>query len=431
MRIGFTTPSVPGHLNPMTTLARELQLRGHDVVYIGLPLAGPAVRAAHLPFVPCGEKEFTEDRGKELLLQLSKLHGGEARQFTIGVVGAITEAMLNSLPTILPAAGVEALVIDTYQFYVELAPMRLGIPYVHVSNALHFDYSGYTPLCMYEWPHETTPEALVRNRKGVANFIEMLTRANTGAQAYAERVGLKIDWGNPYATISKLAWLTQTPKEFDFESSHWPPQFYHTGPFHDGAGRIDTDFPWERLTGEPLVYASMGTVQNGLANVFRAIVVAAAKHKDVQLVLSVGHNLDPKQIGPLSSNTILVKSAPQLEILKRASVCVTHAGLNTVLEALAQGVPQVAIPVTHDQPGVAARIAAKKTGVVVPSEELTAARLSLALDEILHNSTYRDNARYLQKRIAETRGLSAAADLVERAFGLTKETSKSPNKQYA
>src|SRR5258708_39183919 len=61
MRIGFTTPSVPGHLNPMTTLARELQLRGHDVVYIGLPLASPAVRAAHLPFVPCGEKEFTED----------------------------------------------------------------------------------------------------------------------------------------------------------------------------------------------------------------------------------------------------------------------------------------------------------------------------------------------------------------------------------
>lgn len=33
-------------------------------------------------------------------------------------------------------------------------------------------------------------------------------------------------------------------------------------------------------------------------------------------------------------------------------------------EALAQGVPQVAIPVTHDQPGVASRIAAKKTGVV-------------------------------------------------------------------
>jgi zeaxanthin glucosyltransferase len=50
-----------------------------------------------------------------------------------------------------------------------------------------------------------------------------------------------------------------------------------------------------------------------------------------------------------------------LELLKRATVCITHAGLNTVLESLAQGVPQLAIPITYDQPGVAARIAHKKT----------------------------------------------------------------------
>jgi zeaxanthin glucosyltransferase len=267
----------------------------------------------------------------------------------------------------------------------------------------------------------TTPEAPVRNRKGVANFTEMLRRANTGAQAYAERVGLKIDWSNPDATISKLAWLTQTPKAFDFESSQWAPQLYHTGPFHDGAGRIDPEFPWERLTGEPLIYGSMGTVQNGLANVFRAIVTAASKHKDVQLVLSVGNNLDPKEIGPVPSNAIVVNQAPQLELLKRASVCITNAGLNTVLEALAQGVPQVAIPVTHDQPGVAARIAAKKTGVVVPAEELTSARLALAFDEIFQDSTYRDNARYFQEGIAKTQGLSMAADLVERSFGVAKK----------
>jgi zeaxanthin glucosyltransferase len=58
------------------------------------------------------------------------------------------------------------------------------------------------------------------------------------------------------ATMSELAWLTQTPKEFDFESFHWPPQFHYTGPFHDGRGRIESDFPWDRLTGEPLIYAS-------------------------------------------------------------------------------------------------------------------------------------------------------------------------------
>jgi len=105
-----------------------------------------------------------------------------------------------------------------------------------------------------------------------------------------------------------------------------------------------------------------------------------------------------------------------LELLKRASVCITHAGLNTVLESLAQGVPQVAIPVTVDQPGVAARIAHKKTGLFVPLKELNVSRLSLLLDHVLNDPIYRDNARYIQAKIAETDGLSKAADLLERAF---------------
>src|SRR5467141_5203981 len=161
----------------------------------------------------------------------------------------------------------------------------------------------------------------------------------------------------------------------------------------------------------------MGTVQTGLANVFHAILAAATKRKDFQLVLSVGNTLDPEQIGPLPSNAIIVKRAPQLELLKQTSVCITHAGLNTVLESLAQGVPQVAIPVTYDQPGVAARIADKKTGVVTTLEKLTADHLSTLLDEVLNDSTYRNNARKIQKAVAETNGLSRAADLIEQSLG--------------
>jgi hypothetical protein len=55
-------------------------------------------------------------------------------------------------------------------------------------------------------------------------------------------------------------------------------------------------------------------------DVFRTIVAALAKHKDLQLVLSIGDQLDPEQIGPIPSNAIIVKRAPQLELLKRASV---------------------------------------------------------------------------------------------------------------
>jgi zeaxanthin glucosyltransferase len=137
----------------------------------------------------------------------------------------------------------------------------------------------------------------------------------------------------------------------------------------------------------------------------------------------IGDQLDPKQIGPLPRNAIVVNQAPQLELLKRTSVCITHAGLNTVLESLAQGVPQVAVPITFDQPGVATRIVAKKTGVTMPFENLTSDRLSTLLSEVLNNAVYRENARKFKDIIAKTNGLSMAADLVEQALGVRKENS--------
>jgi UDP:flavonoid glycosyltransferase YjiC (YdhE family) len=89
-----------------------------------------------------------------------------------------------------------------------------------------------------------------------------------------------------------------------------------------------------------------------------------------------------------------------------------------VLEALTQGVPQIAIPVTNDQPGVAARIANKKTGKTTFLNGLDVSSLSALLDEVINNPIYRDNSRSIQKAIAKKNGLSVAADLLEQAFGL-------------
>jgi len=418
MRIAFVAFSAPGHLNPTTALARQLQSRNHDVVVISLPDAEPYVSAAGLAFLPYCETAFSTGAANEIRRQMSELQGEDCVRFTIDALGQMMGAALSSLPAALAAARAEAVVLDTYQYYVELIPMSLGLPYVHVSNALHFDYSGYTPLCLYDWPHETTPAALARNRKGLANFARMLKQANASVRDYAERAGLKIDWDDPGSTLSPLASITQVPRAFDFESSHWPPQFHHTGPFHDGNGREKVDFPWEGLTGEPLIYASMGTVMNGRVDVFRTIAAALTNHEDLQLVLSVGDRVDPDQVGPTPKNAIIVKRAPQLELLKRSSVCITHAGLNTVLESLTQGVPQVAIPVTFDQPGVAARIAHHRTGVVTSLDKLTPDHLSELLDEVLINSAYRTNAQKLQRKIVEANGLPVAAGVIEKELAV-------------
>jgi zeaxanthin glucosyltransferase len=413
MKLGFICVNLPGHLNPMTALARQLQGRNHEVVFLYSSKANG---------LPCVLGDI-RDPINESRPEVSKLQGDDALAFSVGLMVQRSAAMFESLPGMVEATGVDALIIDQIHFYAELAAMKLGIPYIHVAAALHCDYSGYTPLSVYGDPHETTPEAIARNRKGVVKFAKMLS--NDRVKAYARQAGFETDWEDPGFAYSKIACLTQTPREFDFENSHWPSQFHHTGPFHDGKGREEVKFPWERLTGEPLIYASMGTILNGQPEVFRTIAAGVAKHKGMQLVLSIGEQLEPQQIGPVPSNAIIVKRAPQLELLKLASVCITHSGLNTVLESLAQGVPQVAIPVTFDQPGIAARISHHKTGVVTSLDKLTAPHLSRLLDEVLNEAPYRDNARQMQKAIVKANGLSVATDLVEQSLGVVTEAGRS------
>jgi zeaxanthin glucosyltransferase len=418
MKIAFLGVRVPGHLNPMTTLARKLKGRGHDVLFISVPDTEPFVRAAQLPFVPFCEEDFPIGSLEKSLAQLSKLQGQAALELVKRLVAKNLESAFRNLPQTLQEAKVDGLVLDETERGLGCVPLHRDMPYVHVSNALHFDFSGNTPVCTFDWQHETTPEALARNKAGVRRLLKTYEPLTSVSQAYAKKVGLTVDWTDPFATISKLAWLTQTPKEFDFVSDHWAAQFHYTGPFHDGLGRIESRFPWDRLTGEPLVYASMGTLQNGLESVFTSIAEAVGTRHGIQLVLSVGSGIDPERIGSLPANSIVVKKAPQVELLKRSTLCITHAGLNTALESLTQGVPMVAIPVSIDQPGVAARIAYTKTGAYVPIQDLTVSRLSTLIDDVLDNPEYRLNANTMKEAIVRTNGLEKAADLLEEAFGL-------------
>jgi MGT family glycosyltransferase len=161
----------------------------------------------------------------------------------------------------------------------------------------------------------------------------------------------------------------------------------------------------------------MGTLQNGQAETFRAI-LSATERPGYQVVLSVGMKTAPESLSVARPDTVVVQRAPQLELLKRSALCVTHAGMNTTLEALAQGIPLVAIPITNDQPGVAARILASGTGLFLPLTQLNAGTLRGLVDEVLRTPSYRDRALAMKAAIAEVDGLGLAAELIERAFGM-------------
>ena len=151
MKIGFVSILLSGHLNPMTALARKLQSRGHEVVFIGVPDAEPIVHAANLNFVPFCEEEYPAGSVAKAYAPLAKLHGLEvvahsAREVHPGRL----KAALEQLPEKLAETGAEALVIDTVHFSVELVPIRLGMPYVHIWNILHLDRSGSTPSLFFQ-----------------------------------------------------------------------------------------------------------------------------------------------------------------------------------------------------------------------------------------------------------------------------------------
>jgi UDP:flavonoid glycosyltransferase YjiC (YdhE family) len=114
---------------------------------------------------------------------------------------------------------------------------------------------------------------------------------------------------------------------------------------------------------------------------------------------------------------VIVREAPQLDLIKIAAIVINHAGINTVLETLREGKPMIAIPITHDQPALAARLCWLHVAEVMPEKRLTAKALRSAVLRVLNDSSYTDAAREIQDKIQAGRGLERAVEVIERRLG--------------
>ncbi|MBB5330419.1 glycosyltransferase [Tunturiibacter gelidoferens] len=137
---------------------------------------------------------------------------------------------------------------------------------------------------------------------------------------------------------------------------------------------------------------------------------------EIQVVLAKGSNIELADLGVIPSNVIVVDKAPQMELLKHSALCITHAGLNTALEALIQGVPMVAIPISYDQPGVATRIAYHGVGEFLEVDNISIDSLHESIQKVLRTPSYLEKAPYFSEVIAKRRGLDVAPEAIERAF---------------
>ncbi len=408
--LGLLCPAETGHLNTMLPLGQEMQRRGHKVTFFGIVDAQAKVLAAGLEFRSIGEVEFPIGSSDVLFDELGKLSGLAALKYTLDWIESSAKIFLKDGPDALKNANIEALLVDQIAPEGGMVAELLDIPFVTICSALPFNQEPTIPPLFTTWKYNPAWWAVLRNQ-----LIHQLVNPFTKPMQKL-RSDYRKSWKLPpeISSDSRLAIVTQQPAEFEYPRQNLPDYFHFTGPYHNKTSRKPVDFPWDKLTEKPLIYASMGTLQNQLNDVFLAIATACVD-LDAQLVISLGGaSLDG--LPALPGSPIVVSYAPQLALLERASVAITHAGMNTALECLTYGVPMVAIPITNDQPGVAARVAWIGAGEIVPLNKLTAARLKIALTLVLTKESYRHNALRLKQSIAQSGGVSRAADIIELAL---------------
>jgi zeaxanthin glucosyltransferase len=412
--LGLLCPAETGHLNTMLPLGKEMQRRGHRVTFFGILDARAKVLAAGLEFRAIGEIEYPLGASDRLFAELGKLSGLAALKYTMDWIESSATIFLKDGPDVLKDARIEALLVDQIAPEGGIVAELLDIPFITICSALPFNQEPTIPPLFTTWTYNSAWWAVFRNQL-VYFLVNPFTKPMRTLRSKYRQA-----WKLPpeISADSPLAILTQQPAEFEYPRQTLPDHFHFTGPYHDRASRKQVDFPWDRLTDKPLIYASMGTLQNQLTEVFQTI-AAACVDVDAQLVISLGGG-SLEDFPTLPGNPIVVSYAPQLDLLERAAVAITHAGMNTALECLTYGVPMVAIPVTNDQPGVAARIAWIGAGEIVPLNKLTATKLRTAIELVLTKESYRHNALRLKESISKSGGASRAADIIELAISTRK-----------
>lgn len=302
----FTPYPEMGHLNASLKIAKALRSRGHHVSYLGLPDFEEHVRSQGLGFVPIFERLCPKG-----FLQQQAV---ENRMENFSALLASAKASVDMFD---PASEVQEIVRRTQ-------------PDLFVVDLLLPD--------------------LVRIIDQIAARIVLL---NTQLfNPWIEQPAL-------YASLHKLPELILCPEIFEFSGVQRKKNSYYVESSID-LERRDTAFPWNKLDeNKPLIYCSFGSQSHLIdqsGDFFQRVIDAVALRPDWQLVLGTGAHLSVTDFHSIPPNALLVNFVPQLEMLKRASIMITHGGFNTVKECIFFGVPMLVFPVIRDHPAIAARV---------------------------------------------------------------------------
>lgn len=247
---------------------------------------------------------------------------------------------------------------------------------------------------------------LVKNKNVKEVFIDW--KGNRQAEKEIKKLKAK---GYPIKRYSELLGGTEkdhvivyTSKEFQPFSELFSETYSFVGPIIKKPDRI------LEKSDKKTIYISLGTIFNNKIDFFKNC-IEALKDSSYEVIISVGSVIQPEELGELPDNIQVGQRVNQIEVLQRTDVFLSHCGMNSANESLFYEVPMVMFPQGADQGVVADRIAELGAGVLL--KKYKAKDIRNAIELVLHNPQYKENAKKISESFKRSGGVKEAVDKIE------------------
>ena len=391
VKVLFFGLPVHGHLNPTLPLVRELTRRGEEVIYLStdehaarIAATGARYRAYRNGFLP--ELGSVARRMDELAWLFMRT--------TSEILAEELESYRAEQP--------DYVITDSVAPWGHWVGEILGVPVV--TSVPTFAFNRH--VIRYGVAHGVRP----RSAGQFLSKLRHIVRAARLMRRLRREHGVNGPGLMPIGGQSGLT-LVYTSRDLQPCADTFDDRYAFVGPLFEPRGDAD-DFPWTSLRHRTLVYVSLGTLFNDALPFYRTCFEAFGA-VDAQIVLSVGRRIQLESLGTPPANLVLRTHVPQVELLTRTTVFVTHGGMNSVSESLFNAVPMVVIPQMGEQEIVGRRVEELGAGVFLGKDDVTAERLRSSVETVLSDARFAAQAGVLSQSLRAAGGVARAADAVQ------------------
>jgi len=387
------------HVKPTLPLVAELLARGETVIYYSDEQYRGLLADYDVDFRSYGNMRelFVDDNDPGLFLSNPQTM---LEHLVPGVIQK-SRAVLHAILAEVMAEQPDYIVRDSDAHWGKLIAELLEVPVA--CYVLTFAINQ----ALLEKDHHFLIHKVFRIQEGYAFADTTASELNRLAGELAERHHIQ-DFGlvDAFSGNEELN-LVYTSKVFQPHSDVFDDRFVFIGPQFPNVSsemlqsmRIRTKQEHEL----PLIYISFGSIYTDRPD-FYLKCIEAFRYSEAQIIMSVGKRIDIASLGDIPENMTVSAFVPQLEILSKADVFISHAGYNSVSEALAFGVPMILFPQGADQFAIASRLEELGVGVYGRDMNMPASDLKDMTFETMRSEKMRAEAVRLGSSFFETGGM--------------------------